>query len=208
MPEARIDRLPFRRRRLADYEAMYAAEPPWETNRPQHAYASLATAGGFNGRVLDVGCGSGEHALLAASLGHPAVGVDSAPSAIKRAREKAAARSLDARFLCLDVQRLPQLNEQFDTLIDAGMFHTLDDDQRPTYAAATAGVAAPGAHLHVLCFSDAEPGFLGPRRVSPNELVHALAGPWCPVTVARTTMDTTSGEGRISGLLGEFVLGT
>ncbi|MGO8859519.1 MAG: class I SAM-dependent methyltransferase [Acidimicrobiales bacterium] len=36
----------------------------------------MATAGDLVGRVLDVGCGTGEHALMAASLGYEAVGVD------------------------------------------------------------------------------------------------------------------------------------
>ncbi|WP_314623047.1 class I SAM-dependent methyltransferase, partial [Streptomyces stackebrandtii] len=71
---------------------------PWETGRPQPALRDLAEAGAFRGRVLDVGCGTGEVALLAAALGLPTVGIDSAPTAIETARRKAREQGLDVRF--------------------------------------------------------------------------------------------------------------
>ena len=50
----------------------YDAPPPWDIGRPQPAIEPLS----FSGRVLDVGCGTDEHALLAASRGLEATGVD------------------------------------------------------------------------------------------------------------------------------------
>lgn len=50
------------------WDASYQGGPaPWDIGEPQPAFARLASAGGFAGSVLDAGCGSGEHALLAAS---------------------------------------------------------------------------------------------------------------------------------------------
>lgn len=54
------------------------------------SFDHLATAGEVVGRVLDVGCGTGEHALMAASLGYEAVGVDMSMRAIELAKTKAA----------------------------------------------------------------------------------------------------------------------
>ena len=42
---------------------------PWDIGRPQPAIVRLADAGELIEPVLDVGCGSGEHALLAATTG-------------------------------------------------------------------------------------------------------------------------------------------
>ena len=54
---------------MAEFEAAYATTPPWDIGRPQPAFAALAAEGRLGGRVLDVGCGSGEHVLMAALAG-------------------------------------------------------------------------------------------------------------------------------------------
>ena len=60
-----------------DFDAIYAVgTPAWDIGRPQPGFAHFAGAGDLVGRVLDVGCGTGEHALLAAELGYEAAGVD------------------------------------------------------------------------------------------------------------------------------------
>src|SRR6266700_6635446 len=75
-------------------EDLYTSPPPWDIGRPQPAFLSLAEAGALRGRVLDAGCGTGEHALMAAGTGLDATGIDLAPTAIRLARQKAAARNL------------------------------------------------------------------------------------------------------------------
>ena len=114
-----------------DFDLMYSSSvPPWDIGRPQPAFEELARSGCLSGKVLDVGCGTGEHALLAAALGHEALGVDIAPRAIEQAEAKAAARGLEVRFLVRDALLLPELGEQFDTVLDCGLFHVLDDADR------------------------------------------------------------------------------
>src|ERR1039458_5240791 len=60
---------PMRPMRPEHFDASYAGTPPWDIGRPQPAFLALAEAGTIRGRVLDVGCGTGEHALMAASMG-------------------------------------------------------------------------------------------------------------------------------------------
>ena len=76
------------------WDTSYSDGPaPWDIGRPQPAIVRLASKGGFAGRVLDAGCGTGEHALLIASLGLPVLGpvrIDVAETALAIAREKAA----------------------------------------------------------------------------------------------------------------------
>src|SRR2546423_11765220 len=102
---------------------MYSGTPPWDIGRPQPAFAHLAETGQVTGSVLDVGCGTGEHALMAARLGLAATGVDISPSALAIARRKAAERNLAARFLVHDVLDLANLDERFDVALDCGLFH-------------------------------------------------------------------------------------
>jgi 2-polyprenyl-3-methyl-5-hydroxy-6-metoxy-1,4-benzoquinol methylase len=106
----------FRPRRPEDFDALYAGTPPWDIGRPQPAFLALAEAGALRGRVLDVGCGTGEHALLAARLGLEATGVDLAAAAIAAAEAKAAERGLAARFLIWNALDLAALGERFDTV--------------------------------------------------------------------------------------------
>ena len=91
-------------------ESYSASEPPtWDIGKPQPAFARLAERGLLTGQLLDAGCGTGEHTLLAASAGADAVGVDASPLAVQRARGKAAARGIAARFEVADALRLTDL---------------------------------------------------------------------------------------------------
>src|SRR5919202_5979339 len=80
---------------------LYTSSPPWDIGRPQPAFVALADRGAIQGRVLDVGCGTGEHVLLCAGLGLDATGVDLASRALRAAEDKARERGLVARFLLL-----------------------------------------------------------------------------------------------------------
>jgi len=156
---------------------------PWDIGRPQPAFVRLAERGLLAGRVLDAGCGTGEHTLLAASHGADAVGVDVSPRAIERARGKAASRGIKARFEVADALRLGDLGLMFDTVIDSGLFHVFDDDSRARYVASLASVLRSGGHCYLMCFSDRQPGDAGPRRVSQDELRAAFSDRWQVVSI-------------------------
>lgn len=175
-----------------DFDEIYATgTPPWDIGRPQPAFERLAEAGGLVGRVLDVGCGTGEHALLAASRGHEAVGVDFSTRAIELAKLKAADRELRARFLVWDALRLSELGEQFDTVLDCGLFHVFDDDDRADFVNSLSAVVPAGGHYHMLCFSDRQPGDWGPRRVTEAEIRTSFARGWAMESLDPATIDVT-----------------
>ena len=169
---------PVRPRRPHDFDVMYTATPPWDIGRPQPAFVELAQAGVLRGKVLDVGCGTGEHALLAAGLGLDATGVDTAEAAIGMAEGKARDRGLTARFLVWDALELASLAEQFDTVLDCGLFHVFEDDDRARFAASLRAAVPVGGRYHMLCFSDRQPGDWGPRRVTKNEITSSFADGW------------------------------
>jgi len=175
-----------------DFDAIYAeCTPAWDIGRPQPAFDHLAKSGDLAGRVLDVGCGTGEHALMAASLGYEAVGVDMSVRAIELASTKAAERGLTVRFAVADALRLVELGEQFDTALDCGLFHVLDDGERELYVASLAEVVPQGGRLHLLCFSERQPGDWGPRRVTQDEIRIAFSEGWNVESIDSAIIDLT-----------------
>ncbi|MGD0379583.1 MAG: class I SAM-dependent methyltransferase [Acidimicrobiales bacterium] len=157
------------------WDASYDPGPaPWDIGHPQSAVVQVASEGGFAGAVLDVGCGTGENALHIASLGLSVLGVDVAETALAIARAKADDRGIEVAFAAADAFHLERLERRFDTVLDCGLFHTFDSDERPRYAASLRSVTERGGTLYVVCFSDDGPD-TGPHPISPEELIAAFS---------------------------------
>jgi ubiquinone/menaquinone biosynthesis C-methylase UbiE len=180
------------RRAGRPWDTSYLDGPaPWDTGRPQPAIVRLATEGAFAGPVLDAGCGTGENALHVASLGLPVLGVDVAETALSIARENAAARGIAAGFTACDALHLHRLGREFATVLDCGLFHTFDRDERRDYVASVASVTRRGGNLYVLCFSDVEPDAAGPHPVSREELKAAFTrSGWSAASVRQDRIET------------------
>lgn len=156
------------------WDASYHDGPaPWDIGRPQPAIVRLASAGGFAGAVLDAGCGTGENALHVASLTAPAglsvLGVDVAETALAIAREKADKRGIEIEFAAADAFQLERLGRSFKTVLDCGLFHTFDGDERPGYVASLASVTEYDGTLYLLCFRADGPD-TGPHPIRQEEL--------------------------------------
>jgi SAM-dependent methyltransferase len=182
---------PFDSDRVHEFDESYLSTPPWDIGRPQAAFGRLAEAGAFAGSVLDSGCGTGEHALLAASHGLATLGIDAAPRAIERARRKAAERGLGARFEVWDALDLPGLGVRFDTVLDCGLFHVFGDHERGAYVSSLRAVISPGGRYFMLCFSDRQPGDWGPRRVTGDEIRASFADGWRVESIEPAVLDIT-----------------
>ena len=67
---------------MSFFESAYrGGPPPWDIGRPQKEFVELVRRGEITGSVLDIGCGTGEHALFFAAEGHEVWGIDSTPLA-------------------------------------------------------------------------------------------------------------------------------
>ncbi|MFI5254582.1 MAG: class I SAM-dependent methyltransferase [Candidatus Limnocylindrales bacterium] len=163
----------------AAFEASYTGVPPaWDIGRAQPVFVRLAAEGRIRAPVLDAGCGTGENALHLASLGLEVTGLDGAPSAIAKARAKARQRHIAVDFVLGDALHLEALGRRFASVIDSGLFHVFPDAERERYVASLDAAVLAGGRVHIMCFSERQPGGWGPRRVTEAELRAAFAAGW------------------------------
>lgn len=204
-------RAPTSHERMAGrpWDASYRDEEPapWDIGRPQPAVVRLAASGAFTGEVLDAGCGTGENALHIAGAARDAesgatgsggvsvLGVDVAETALAAARAKAARRGLDVEFQAADAFALEDLGRSFRTILDCGLFHTFDAEERPRYVASLARATSKGGILYVLCFSDEDQS--SPHPVTRAELTEAFCARtgWEFTELAKDRVYTNFGEG-------------
>jgi SAM-dependent methyltransferase len=162
----RIDAMYRGEMRLPDGAVVH---PPWEIGEPQPVVLALEESGQVRGRVLDAGCGSGEHVVYLAERGYPVVGVDASVAAIELAREKVRQRGVSADLVLGDAVELDGYTDVFDTVLDVGLFHGLTPEQQHRYATALHRACRPDAVVHILCFSG---------QVSPEALRAAFGTGW------------------------------
>jgi SAM-dependent methyltransferase len=99
-------------------------------------------------RVLDLGCGLGVELAALAGRGFQAIGIDTSPVAVERARRA----HPEVEFVVGDVLELPFEDESFDVIIDRGCFHTLAGADRPRYEREAWRVLRPGGHFLLRAF--------------------------------------------------------
>ena len=187
---------PRQARGIEDFDALYAAgTPAWDIGRPQSAFRELADRARLVGRVLDVGCGTGEHALMAAATGLDATGLDAAGTAIAIAKRKANERALTVQFMTWDALRLADLGQSFDTVLDCGLFHVLEDPDRPTFVEGLRTCMPADARYYMLCFSDLEPGDWGPRRIREDEIRLTFVDGWLVEAIEPSRIEITIDPG-------------
>ena len=151
-----------------DFDALYRGEspaeglpavatPPWDTKAPKENVIAWQEGGWVHGDVLDIGCGLGDNAIYLAKSGHSVTGLDISPTALITAERRAGDAGVNVRFAVTDSTKLEGYTDAFDTIVDSGMFHCLDDDGKRSYAGAAHRATRPGATLLISCFSDANP---------------------------------------------------
>jgi len=107
--------------------------------------------------LLDVACGSGQLALVAAERGLKATGVDIATNLIRAARVRAAVAGLDVSFDEGDAERLPYQDASFDVV--ASLFGAMFAPRPDRVAAELLRVCRPGG---IVCMGNwTKEGFVG-----------------------------------------------
>ncbi len=134
----------------AEYYDLFYRDKPYE-GEADYFLGLLDRHGPRVRTVLDLGCGTGSHALCLAARGIRVIGVDRSVTAVGRAREKATAvdRGPAPAFVAGDVRNV-RLKRSFDAVVS--LFHvvsyqTTDADIRAMLQTARAHL--PTGHLFV-----------------------------------------------------------
>jgi len=162
------------------YRLMYRLGlTPWDDGHVARELVALAEGSGAlpPGRALDLGCGTGTHAVYLAQRGWRVVAIDSAPRALETACQRAGSAGVSPRLLKADVADLPALGLEpgFTLIHDRGCFHDLDDGTRDAYARGVTALSERGATLLMMAFLPRRG--VGPRGVSQHE-IRARFGDW------------------------------
>jgi SAM-dependent methyltransferase len=108
-------------------------------------------------RLLDVGCGAGQLALIAARAGATATGCDIATNWLERARTRASAEGLNITFEEGDAEALPYQDAQFEAV--TSMFGAMFAPRPELVAAEFTRVCRPGGIIAMANWTPA--GFIG-----------------------------------------------
>jgi SAM-dependent methyltransferase len=165
----------------------------------EHLVATADPAPGS--RVLDVACGTGNAALVAARRFTEVVGLDFAPNLLQTARRRGAAEGTDITFVEGDAQALPFEDASFDTVLSVfGVQFAPDQERaagellrvtRPGGTIALAnwvpGRAAEAMFAVTARYTPPPPGLTPPWRWGTEDGAGALLGGGADVTVTPRT---------------------
>ncbi len=116
------------------YEILYRYfRAPWDIGPRDELVRLVENHSIPPGRAVDLGCGTGANAIFLAQHGFDVTGVDFAPAAIEKARQRANAAGVPVHFLVDDLTDLQQISGPFDFLLDYGVLDDLSLRQREAY---------------------------------------------------------------------------
>lgn len=170
--------------------------PYWETGRPAPELVRLVEEGKIpRGTALDIGCGTGANAVFLAERGFEVTAVDISPTAIERARTRAALAGVNIHFVVDDVfQFIRSCPNPYDFLLDAGFYHYVRGQSLSAYLDFLWRASKPGSYFLVLAGHAAETAEGAPPGVTEEDLRFELGrlfeflemrlvrfeGPFCP----------------------------
>jgi SAM-dependent methyltransferase len=121
-------------------------------------------------RLLDVGCGAGQLALIAARAGVEVTGCDICPNWLEKARTRAAAEGLKVEFQEGDAEDLPYQDGEFDAVVS--LVGAMFAPQPERVAAELTRVCRPGGMIAMANWTPG--GFIGQmfktitRHIAPS----------------------------------------
>ncbi len=113
-----------------NYGAKYDKEPFTQGTVGECDFIETEICRDKTARILDVGCGTGRHAIELARRGYSITGIDLSDSMLQRAREKAARENVRADFRKEDARDLP-FEDEYDLVIMLceGAFPLMETDE-------------------------------------------------------------------------------
>jgi SAM-dependent methyltransferase len=156
------------------FDAVYAGPAPWDIGAPQPELMRLIEELPPRGRVLDLGCGTGDLAIGLAKRGIAVLGVDFVEAALDVARS----RSLDlpsetralVEFQAGDALHPSRWSGRIGCVTDSGFYHLFDSATRHQLVEDLASALPRGGRYYMLGFAVSFPVPDAPREVTRAEL--------------------------------------
>jgi methyl halide transferase len=144
---------------------------PWDTGRPSSELQQVIRQQAIQPcRALELGCGTGTNSVWLAQQGFEVTGVDVAPMAIARAKERARAAGVTVRFVVADLLEMPDPDALFEFFFDRGCYHAVRRDAPEKYAPAVGRQLVSDGRGLILAGNAREPYDPGPPVVTEEQI--------------------------------------
>lgn len=161
------------------FEQVYAGDAPWDIGEPQPDLIRLIGEFPAEGRMLDLGCGTGDLAIGLAQTGYSVVGIDFAPSAIAIAKERVTRLSphVQARteFRVGDAFEISRWTGEFGAITDSGLYHLFGTPERRGLAHEIRETLPVGGRFYLLGFATSIEAPNVPREVTREEIAELFS---------------------------------
>ncbi|MEN8116209.1 MAG: class I SAM-dependent methyltransferase [Bacteroidota bacterium] len=162
------------------HEDIYKTTPlkdiPWNKETPPEALVELIETGAIKPcKAIDMGCGAGNYAVYIAEQGFEVTGVDQSVYAINIARENAAEKGVNVRFIAADITgNFNEINETFDFVYDWGVLHHIFPGDRKNYVKNVNRILNAGGKYLSVCFSVEDDFFEGKGKYRTTKRGNSL----------------------------------
>jgi 2-polyprenyl-3-methyl-5-hydroxy-6-metoxy-1,4-benzoquinol methylase len=144
---------------------------PWNLPEPPRLLVEMVESGKIKPcRVVDLGCGAGNHAVWLAEQGFDVTGIDISREAVGHAVALASRKGVTCRFVAVDLLGdLKEFQSAFDLAYDWELLHHVFPEDRPRYLRNVYSLLRPGGSYFSICFSDRDTAFggVGKYRLTP-----------------------------------------
>jgi len=146
---------------------------PWDLGHPEPLLVAEVEAGALpSGRLLEIGCGTGDNARFLAGRGCEVTAIDLSPTAVALAADKGGRVTWAAHDVLAD----PLPGGPYDAVFDRGCFHVFDDpaDRARFASRVSAALRVGGVWLTLAGSTEGPPRETGPPRRSMRDLAAAI----------------------------------
>ena len=161
------------------FDAVYHGSAPWDIGAGQPDLLDLIEKFPPSGRVLDLGCGTGDLAIELARRGIAVLGIDFVPAAIEVARARAAALPpQSSRLLELavgDGLRPSAYAGTIGAVVDSGFYHLFEAEPRRALVDELSRALPAGGRYYMLGFAIEIPAPDVPLQVTAQEIERLFA---------------------------------
>ncbi len=159
------------------FEERYKSnDMPWDNKRADFNLIKLFQKKRIAGKILEVGCGTGQNSRWLAKNGFKVTATDFSGTAIKMAKEKAQEESVNITFLENDFLKENVKGHPFSFMFDRGCFHSFDDKEQRSLFAKNAAfhLSEKGKWFSLIGSIDEKREGKGPPQRSVKDIAEAV----------------------------------